>query len=348
MPVMKEKKFNIAGFELGIAFEAGRAARIRKSLIFRYLVQPGLRLVGQNGNGKISGLKLAGAPSPAPPASVSESEEAMRIWERVSRIKWYHTIDLGNGIVTPGFIDNRPTTHLFGLPEDLSGKRCLDIGTYDGYWAFEMERRGAAEVVTIDVESPADYDIPRLKRGELLEEATRGKDIEHGWNERATGVGLQFPGDGFRLAREVLNSRVERKILNVYDLSPEQVGTFDVVLISQLLVRLRDPQTVIENMFSVCRGFAVVAEGYAPELEGFSKPLSAFIGTSSLGIWWEHSIAAMKEMMRIAGFDPVEQVATFRAENRAGRFHKVILKGYVPAVSVGDPALQGQHHATKE
>jgi len=345
---MQEKKFNVAGFELGIAAEAGRAARIRKSLIFRYLLKPGLRLVGQNGNGKTPSLKLPGAPVPTPPPSVSQSEETRRIWERVTRIKWYHTIDLGNGIVTPGFVDNRPTTHLFGLPEDLSGKRCLDIGTYDGYWAFEMERRGAAEVVAIDVESPADYDIPRLKRGELLEEATNGEDIRHHWNERATGVGLQFPGDGFRLAKKVLNSRVKREILNVYDLSPEHVGTFDVVLISQLLVRLRDPQTVIENMFSVCRGFAVVAEGYAPELEGFSKPLSAFIGTNSLGIWWEHSIASMKEMMRIAGFDPVEQLATFLAENRSGRFHKVILKGYVPAPSVGDRAPEDRIHATKE
>jgi hypothetical protein len=110
--------------------------------------------------------------------------------------------------------------------------------------------------VAIDVESPTDYDVPRLKKKKLLEEAEEGQDIHGGWNELATGVGLQFPGDGFRLAKEILNSKAERKILNVYDLSPEKVGMFDVVLISQLLLRLRDPQTVIENMFSVCRGFA--------------------------------------------------------------------------------------------
>jgi len=37
---------------------------------------------------------------------------------------------------------------------DLTGKRCLDIGTADGFWAFEMERRGAAEVVATDVPTP--------------------------------------------------------------------------------------------------------------------------------------------------------------------------------------------------
>lgn len=339
MPVMREKRFKIAGFQVGIAADAARADRIRKSRMFRYLVKPGLKLVSGNGhrNGKNAALKLPGAPNPPAPPITRESEEARHAWERVSRLKWYHTIDLGNGIVTPGFIDNRPTAHLFGLPQDLSGMRCLDIGTYDGFWAFEMERRGAAEVVAIDVESPADYDIPRLKRQQLLREAETGKDIEGEWNELATGVGLQFPGDGFRLAKEILNSKVDRRILNVYDLSPEKVGTFDVVLISQLLVRLRDPQTVIENMYSVCRGFSIIAEGYAAELDGFDRPLSAFTGTSSLGIWWEHSIASMKAMMRVAGFDPIEEVAKFIAENRSGRFNKVILKGYVP----GTVASQG-------
>ncbi len=333
MPVTKEKKFIIAGFEMGIAAEAGRAERIRKSLIFRYLVRPGLNLISGSGNGRSETLKMPGAPRPVPPPAVHDSEKAAEIWEKVSKISWYHTIDLGNGIVTPGFIDNRDTVHLFGLPEDLSGKRCLDIGTYDGFWAFEMDRRGAAEVVAIDVESPADYDVPRLKKKKLLEEAQKRIDMYERWNEQAAGIGLQFPGDGFRLAKEILHSKVKRQILNVYDLSPEKVGTFDVVLLSQLLLRLRDPQTVIENMFSVCRGFAIVAEPYAPELAGFNKPLSVFVGTTSLGAWWEHSIASMKRMMQVAGFDPVEEVARFTAENRAGRFPKVILKGHVPGAA---------------
>jgi hypothetical protein len=38
-------------------------------------------------------------------------------------------------------------------------------------------------------------------------------------------------------------------------------------------------------------------------------------------------------MMEVAGFDPVEEVARFVAANEWGRFHKVILKGYVPEVA---------------
>lgn len=69
----------------------------------------------------------------------------------------YHTIeipgsDLPGGGVLPGL---QSTEHLrwrlslFGLPEDLRGKRVLDIGAWDGWFSFECERRGA-QVVAVD------------------------------------------------------------------------------------------------------------------------------------------------------------------------------------------------------
>ncbi len=61
--------------------------------------------------------------------------------------QWYHTIDLGNGLTTRGIFDHRSVVHCYGLPESLEGKTCLDVGTGDGFFAFEMERRGAARVV---------------------------------------------------------------------------------------------------------------------------------------------------------------------------------------------------------
>jgi tRNA (mo5U34)-methyltransferase len=68
-----------------------------------------------------------------------------------SRLR-YHTIELPDGSVLPGL---QSTEHLrwrlglFGLPEDLHGKRVLDIGAWDGWFSFECERRGA-EVVAVD------------------------------------------------------------------------------------------------------------------------------------------------------------------------------------------------------
>jgi 2-polyprenyl-3-methyl-5-hydroxy-6-metoxy-1,4-benzoquinol methylase len=70
----------------------------------------------------------------------------------VARARWYHGMELPGGIVTPGDYDLPDTARRIPLPASLAGKRCLDVGTRDGFWAFEMERRGAAEVVGIDVD----------------------------------------------------------------------------------------------------------------------------------------------------------------------------------------------------
>ena len=76
---------------------------------------------------------------------------------------WYHTIDLGNGVSTPGFVDLRPFLKR-SLPRDLTGKRCLDVGTFDGFWAFAMEDRGAQSVVAIDVDDTSQLEHPPLRR----------------------------------------------------------------------------------------------------------------------------------------------------------------------------------------
>src|SRR4051794_729406 len=72
---------------------------------------------------------------------------------------WCHTLDLGPGGVTPGWFDLRPVVGKLPWP-DVRGKRCLDVGTYDGFLAFEMERRGAAEVVALDIPNHEDWDWP--------------------------------------------------------------------------------------------------------------------------------------------------------------------------------------------
>jgi tRNA (mo5U34)-methyltransferase len=332
MRVMQERTFDVAGFRIGVATDLRRAERIRRSALVRYLVKPGIRLLRGRANGH-SPEPEATPFRPERPAAAREGRGA-ELWDRISQIGWYHTIDLGEGIATPGFIDNRGTTHLFGIPDDLTGKRCLDIGTYDGFWSFEFERRDAAEVIGIDVDSPADYDLPRPIKLKVLEEQRQSQaTVEGSWNEQMAPVGLQWPGTGFRTAAKILGSKARREVLDVYDLAPDKFGLFDVVLISQLLLRLRDPQTVIENMLSVTApgGCVIVAEPYDADLEMLSKPVSEFVGVSAMGIWWAHSVKSMRKMMESAGFERVEEVSRFRPENRVGEFAKVVLKGYAPA-----------------
>ena len=61
---------------------------------------------------------------------------------RVEALRWYHTIDLGQGVITKG-VDNTPQRLTrMGLPENLSGLSVLDVGAWDGFFSFEAERRG--------------------------------------------------------------------------------------------------------------------------------------------------------------------------------------------------------------
>ena len=108
--------------------------------------------------------------------------------------RWWHEIELAPGILTPGDDSNRmklPILDALGLPPDLRGKRALDIGASDGYFSFELEKRGA-EVVAIDF-VPETY-------------------------------------SGFATARKILDSAVDYRMDNVYNLTPKSYGSFDVVL----------------------------------------------------------------------------------------------------------------------
>jgi tRNA (mo5U34)-methyltransferase len=70
--------------------------------------------------------------------------------ERVDALRWYHTIDLGGGVVTEGVDNTQVRLAQAHLPASFSGQSVLDIGAWDGFWSFEAERRGAARVVATD------------------------------------------------------------------------------------------------------------------------------------------------------------------------------------------------------
>src|SRR5690242_21863414 len=108
--------------------------------------------------------------------------------------QWYHTMELAPGIETPGWHDTRPVVSQVPFPASLEGKRCLDVGTFDGFWAFEMERRGAAEVVAIDILDPEEWDWP-VGSDDAVHEAI-GK--------------RKGNGRGFEIARAALGSSVRR------------------------------------------------------------------------------------------------------------------------------------------
>jgi tRNA (mo5U34)-methyltransferase len=197
---------------------------------------------------------------------------------QVERLPWYHVIELPGGVVTPGVDDPRDRLPLLALPDDLSGMSVLDIGAWDGFFSFECERRGAARVVAADW---------------------------FAWREAARGS-----KESFELARAALGSRVEDVEIRVEELSPERVGTFDLVLFVGVLYHLRDPLLALEAVASVTHG-KLILETHV-DLSLRRGPAAAFYAGGELRgdhtNWWGPNPPAVMGMLRASGFDEVEKV----------------------------------------
>ena len=221
---------------------------------------------------------------------MSASSEIALAREAVARNPlWYHTIDVAPGVTTPGVFDLRSVVDRLPWP-DVSGKRCLDVGTYDGYLAFELERRGAREVVATDIDRYEQLDWPERTK-------TEGTDL--------IGFFAAEPGRGFRIAKDELGSRVERVELSVYDLDPAAVGSFDVVVCGSLLLHLRDPVAALEAIRRVCSGSFMSAEQVNLRLSLLAPrtPVARFSEPYELLHWWEPNRIGHRRMVEAADFE---------------------------------------------
>ena len=81
----------------------------------------------------------------------ADHDAARAVLDRVPL--WFHTFSLDHSdeFYTPGVArDHR--YRIPALPEDFSGMSVLDVGTFDGFYAFLAEARGARRVVAVDNE----------------------------------------------------------------------------------------------------------------------------------------------------------------------------------------------------
>jgi SAM-dependent methyltransferase len=222
---------------------------------------------------------------------------------------WYHTIELAPGVVTPGEIDLRGLAPRV-LPERLDGMRALDVGTFDGFWAFELERRGA-EVVAIDVEVLEAAEWPPLSR-ELLEAESRARDVN---------LGL-----GFEIASAALGSRVDRRLVNVYDLTPDEIGgPVDIAFSGAILLHLRDPVKALERIHDalVPGGELRLVESFSPRLTLLSprRPVASFRAAYQGFNWWLPNLAAIGGWLRAAGYREERRITIARPPARGGMRH---------------------------
>ena len=162
---------------------------------------------------------------------------------------WHHSIDLGDGVVTPG---GKTPHHFYDelrrlrLPE-MADKSVLDIGAWDGFYTFHAEHARASRVValdhyawSIDFEKATAY---RARERASGLESRAFDTVPEVWDP----IGL--PGKrGFDLAHRVRNSRAEVVVDDIMTMDLTRLGTFDVVLFLGVIYHLEQPLQALRRV----------------------------------------------------------------------------------------------------
>ena len=207
---------------------------------------------------------------------------------------WYHKITLPYGVETPGWAPLDVSA--YGIPADLTGKRVLDVGAWDGFWTFEALKRGASQVVAIDDFS--DF------LGKLTTETRKA------WQT-------------FDTCREILGyseQQCSRFDMSVYDVSEELLGQFDIVFCFGTLYHLRHPLLALDKLAALCREEiyveSAILDDFSPYRGGLKHGYSdgqmvmEFYPGKQYGEndtnWWVPTLACLGHMVRAAGFKTAE------------------------------------------
>jgi tRNA (mo5U34)-methyltransferase len=211
--------------------------------------------------------------------------------QRVEALPWFHELDLGGGVVTPG-LAKREVLHAQAdlyFKDGVDGLSVLDVGCWDGFNSFEAKRRGAGRVLATDRFAWA-----------------------HGWGSRKS----------FELARDQLGLDIDVMEIDVEDLSAKTVGTFDLVLFCGVLYHLRDPFVALARVGELCAR-TIVVETHLDALD-LDRPAMVFYPGDALAgdptNWWGPNPACLKAMLGEIGFTRVEYAPNPAYASR-GIFH---------------------------
>jgi tRNA (mo5U34)-methyltransferase len=203
-------------------------------------------------------------------------------------VGWEQHWEVFRGVFVPGGASVEARCAHAGLPADLSGKRVLDVGAGQGCFSFECERRGAREVVALSLEEPS-------------------------WT-------------GFDRLHRLTGSRVRYVQGTAYALSPDEVGTFDVVLLFGVLHKLRYPLLALDRLRAVTRGEVFVEAHVIDNRDWLRGPWRFLARLPGLrralrdtpvwrqyrefemhprdqSNWFGPNVAAVREAFQSAGFD---------------------------------------------
>ena len=256
---------------------------------------------------------------------IDEYDNSVRNFERrvvdvdfpgLDRFYWYHTIDLGDGIITPGVFDLRNELGHYNFPNDMSGMHVLDVGSATGFFAFEFEKRGAS-VTSVELPSIADWDMPPgadrdLTLQELMNfhQASSVEELHY----------LHLDGP-FRFCHERLHSKVTRVYSTIYDLYRDRLNLrqFDLVFLGDMLLHVFSPLSALSAIAPLCRERLIVSQ-IIPDLDE-ERPLMLYTGGDSRSgdnrSWWLPNRTCFSQMLKRLGFQTVDFPGKFQGVSRS-------------------------------
>jgi tRNA (mo5U34)-methyltransferase len=216
--------------------------------------------------------------------------EQSSLQARVDALAWYHSFDLPGGISTTGLFDHRKMVGKLPIPASLAGLRCLDLAASDGFWSFELARRGAAEVVSVDLPDAAQQDYA---------------DPSGDPSARAAGTGRA--NQAFALVKEATGLSVDRVDGSVYELDQLGIGRFDYVFMGNVLLHLRDPIRALQQVRTITKGEFLSFEAVSLP-QTVLRPLTPtgqFALSGEENRFWTPNLRGHRRMVEAAGFEVV-------------------------------------------
>jgi tRNA (mo5U34)-methyltransferase len=261
-----------------------------------------------------------------PESTVSLPREKLE--EQVRAIGWFHSIDLGRGLVTPG-VKSLAQLELelktYQLPK-LRGRSVLDVGAWDGYFSFAAERLGARRVVALD-HYVWSLDLQEHQR---YWDDCQGRGIlPRPAHETPSWRPQELPGKrGFDLAHAALGSSVEDRVADLMEVNPAELGSFDVVFYLGVLYHMENPFAALKQLARVTSGVAII-ETEAVAFPGYeSRCVCEFFPSNELGgdvsNWWALNERALCGMCEAAGFRRVDMISKSPAVEGVGTSNQAV------------------------
>jgi SAM-dependent methyltransferase len=206
---------------------------------------------------------------------------------------WYHKINLGDGVITPG-LDLDPLWDMIRQSRgyiQYEGKRVLDIASFDGMWAFEAEKLGASQVIATDCY----YET--FKNFLLCKEILHSEVIPY-----------------YNISPYKLCDRLDVFLQENWDDQKPYDRMFDVVQHLGLLYHLRDPlltlsqaRSVIKSSGSLLIETAIVINEDSPFMLFNGIPPDKQRIYDDITTWWAPTLSCLKEMLRASLFLPIDE-----------------------------------------